>query len=171
VEQFCENAGDLKPEKPVEPVVAEPEVTLISQELDSALDSAEKEPEIAEVEGASEPPVEESDSQAVIEPLPSVEKPRLTEHSSEPTIIQDMPRLKSTPTRNYLRDAYGLGAFNTGVERIRAFKVYDKKDAPANAIFVATKLERDGVIDLAVPSYDYLKPNEKLVHLYKMPDK
>lgn len=193
IQQNCENADDLKGKKAPSDVIPIPGPESQAKAPDNSAESSAENPQKNEVhQDGSEVPIQETESQAVAEPLPEVvdkpsdkisaEQPAESQAKApdkpetqpeKPEIINEMPRLQKTktrPTRNYIADAYGSGGFNTGVERKLVYKVYDKKDIPANAKFVATKIERDGVVDLGVPNYDYLKPNEKLVHLYEIPD-
>lgn len=87
--------------------------------------------------------------------------------------------IKNSPNRLYpteqdveLIEEY---AKNYYLDRIKnklpenVFKVYDKKDAPKESVFVCEKIERNGIIDMSVPSYDYLKPNERIVYLFQKP--
>ena len=46
-------------------------------------------------------------------------------------------------------------------------KVYDKKDIPKEATILFERIERNGIVDLSVPTYDIPKLNEKKVYFYK----
>jgi hypothetical protein len=179
----CDNASHLArlltAEAEAEGKALESRTVIPENELESAIENAEvveetatpETEEIAETQVEPEAPLQPGDSQAVTNPIPNVPP-------NVPNVPPNVPPTRKTfTTKNYIRDAYagnpgaGNPGFSVGKEKVAVFKFYDKDEVPAGAIFVATKIERDGVVDLGVPNYDYLKPNEKLVHLYRLPDK
>ena len=46
-------------------------------------------------------------------------------------------------------------------------KTYNIKDIPEGAKVLYQKIERNGIVDLSVPTYDVLKSNEKLVYFFQ----
>ena len=51
----------------------------------------------------------------------------------------------------------------------KIIKVYDQKDAPEGAILVSRMIERNGIVDLSLKNKKILKPNERIVYIYKIP--
>lgn len=52
----------------------------------------------------------------------------------------------------------------------KILRFYNIEDAPKDSTFLYKKIERSGMIDLSVPSYDVLKTNEKFVYFFKLND-
>jgi hypothetical protein len=53
---------------------------------------------------------------------------------------------------------------------MNTIKVYRKKDAPEGAVLLSEAIEINGLMDLSLRKYFVLKPNEKVVYIYRLPE-
>ena len=76
-------------------------------------------------------------------------------HRADPTFIGDTFE-------------YWIPVMHTCSNPPQIVKVYDKADAPKGGVFMYQLIERNGTVDISVPSYEPLQAGERWAYFYSV---